>query len=1018
MPATTTLLGLVTPTQGTLSGTWGDTVNYGISDYVDIAVAGTLTLTNDGAVTLANTTGSSSGSSITSSLTGAGTVTAQFAIVKVTGTLTVAKVVTGPSYSKTYTVVNSATGGIVTFKASGQTGVSIAVGETAFVYFNGTDYVKIVGTATAGAAGGSTTQVQFNSSGVLAGSANMTFNGTTLTVNDLTDSSLTATRIVFAGTAGNLNDSANLTWNGTSLSATQIDITAQGPLRLQDTTGGEYVGLRSPGTLGASYTLTFPADDGTSGQALITDGSGVLSWSTAASGDVYGPGSSTDNAVARFDLTTGKLIQNSVGILSDAGILTGLTGITSSGSITFSSLTSGRVTFAGASGLLTDSANLTWDGTTLSVVGRLYNGDASTFGASTWGMSLGNGGASANYFKASTTYWQNNAGTQILQLSAGALALTGSANAIYSGVGTTGWSGFAVDTTGGNALFGLDDSTGSTFGSEAYATVIKSTSKPIYFKNGNTTIGYWNATGLGIGTTSVTQRLHVATTSGNAYIRVDRASQATGQVGLQIGGGTSSVDWIAYMPTSSDDLVFFGNSSNRVRMTSAGDVVIGADSAASKLDVVRQGNSSGGTIMMSGSKTNNANKYGNLTGAHYGSTTYPQGICAIGVLATSTDNFVDIGGNVGEQLASNTIRFWTAANSTTAGGTERGRFTSGGVFKLGIANDSAGTSNLLIVGSGNTQNANVAVFNTANANVNGIIVSNWDGTTTTNGPRIAFDNSGRGSWAIGSGNGVNSFDICQTWGTPSVRIDGSNNLLVGSTVAAGRLYSYTSSNQWALYGESGLSTGLTSGIMALVSAQNSVNNSYKAIVYYNAGAGVDRFSVADSGSIATAGSIALGTNGNPPTSGIGVQFPATVSLSSNANTLDDYEEGSWTPDLRFGGAKVGITYIYQSGNYVKIGRQVTVWATIYLSSKGSSTGDASFYGLPYAPSNTFYNEQHGVCGEINNMTFSGYLNSRAGGSEQVQVFQNISGSALTSLSNTNYQNDTSIAIALTYTTNA
>jgi len=182
MAATTSLLGLVTPTQGTLSGTWGDTVNYGISDYVDIAVSGTLTLTNDGAVTLANTTGSSSGNSITSSLTGAGTVTAQFAIVKVTGTLTVAKVVTGPSYSKTYTVVNSATGGIVTFKASGQTGVSVAVGETAFVYFNGTDYVKIVGTATAGAAGGSTTQVQYNNAGVLAGITGATTNGTALTL--------------------------------------------------------------------------------------------------------------------------------------------------------------------------------------------------------------------------------------------------------------------------------------------------------------------------------------------------------------------------------------------------------------------------------------------------------------------------------------------------------------------------------------------------------------------------------------------------------------------------------------------------------------------------------------------------------------------------------------------------------------------------------------------------------------------------------------------------------------------
>jgi len=203
MAATTTLLGLVTPTQGTLSGTWGDTVNYGISDYVDISVAGTLTLTNDGAVTLANTTGSSSGNSITSSLTGAGTVTAQFAIVKVTGTLTVAKVVTGPSYSKTYTVVNAATGGIVTFKASGQTGVSIAVGETAFVYFNGTDYVKIVGTATAGAAGGSNTQVQFNSSGVLAGSANMTFDGTNLTLP-----ALTASQAVFTNASDQLVSNA------------------------------------------------------------------------------------------------------------------------------------------------------------------------------------------------------------------------------------------------------------------------------------------------------------------------------------------------------------------------------------------------------------------------------------------------------------------------------------------------------------------------------------------------------------------------------------------------------------------------------------------------------------------------------------------------------------------------------------------------------------------------------------------------------------------------------------------
>jgi len=53
-----------------------------------------------------------------------------------------------------------------------------------------------------------------------------------------------------------------------------------------------------------------------------------LEFTTDDAGDVIGPGSSTDNALARFDLTTGKLIQNSLAILNDAGVLSGLTGLT------------------------------------------------------------------------------------------------------------------------------------------------------------------------------------------------------------------------------------------------------------------------------------------------------------------------------------------------------------------------------------------------------------------------------------------------------------------------------------------------------------------------------------------------------------------------------------------------------------------------------------------------------------------------------------------------------------------
>jgi hypothetical protein len=55
-------------------------------------------------------------------------------------------------------------------------------------------------------------------------------------------------------------------------------------LRFQDTTGGEYIGFKAPGTVTASTTFTWPDGDGTSGQALITDAAGTLSWGDAGGG--------------------------------------------------------------------------------------------------------------------------------------------------------------------------------------------------------------------------------------------------------------------------------------------------------------------------------------------------------------------------------------------------------------------------------------------------------------------------------------------------------------------------------------------------------------------------------------------------------------------------------------------------------------------------------------------------------------------------------------------------------------
>ena len=218
MAATTTLLGLVTPTQGTLSGTWGDTVNYGITDYVDISIAGTLSFAGDGAITLANTTGSASGNNI-------GSTTAQYMVIRITGTQTVTKVITGPSYSKLYMVDHAGATSAVTFKAAGQSGVSIAVGEKAFVYFNGTDYVKIA-TSTAGT--GSVTSVAASVPSVFSiagspittsGTLAMTYSGTALptTSGGTGLTSFTSGCVVYASSSSALATNAGLQFDGTNL---------------------------------------------------------------------------------------------------------------------------------------------------------------------------------------------------------------------------------------------------------------------------------------------------------------------------------------------------------------------------------------------------------------------------------------------------------------------------------------------------------------------------------------------------------------------------------------------------------------------------------------------------------------------------------------------------------------------------------------------------------------------------------------------------------------------------------
>jgi hypothetical protein len=94
----------------------------------------------------------------------------------------------------------------------------------------------------------------------------------------------------------------------------------------------------------------------------------------------------------------------------------------------------------------------------------------------------------------------------------------------------------------------------------------------------------------------------------------------------------------------------------------------------------------------------------------------------------------------------------------------------------------------------------------------------------------------------------------------------------------------------------------------------------------------------------------IGVGGaTPSTSGSGISFPATQSASSNVNTLDDYEEGTWTPTSSTG----GWTFSIDDAQYVKIGKQVSVWASI--SNTGSGNGSQIVIGgLPFSvPANCY-----------------------------------------------------------------
>tara|TARA_R100000541_G_scaffold385_1_gene3271 strand:+ start:14560 stop:15507 length:948 start_codon:yes stop_codon:yes gene_type:complete len=136
--AHTTKLGLVKPAAGDASGTWGDLINTQLTDMLEEAIAGYVSIAITGDTTLTtNTTGTSCQS--------------RHAIIRLTsGTLGSNSNIIVPDLAKMWVINNATTGGqTVTVKTANDAGVVVPNGKTAILYCDGAD-VKEAGTSTAG----------------------------------------------------------------------------------------------------------------------------------------------------------------------------------------------------------------------------------------------------------------------------------------------------------------------------------------------------------------------------------------------------------------------------------------------------------------------------------------------------------------------------------------------------------------------------------------------------------------------------------------------------------------------------------------------------------------------------------------------------------------------------------------------------------------------------------------------------------------------------------------------------
>jgi len=325
----TSLLGLALPVTGELSGTWGDTVNDYITQYVDAAAAGTQTISgSQTAVTLTVTNGTSL-TQVGSGSSGS----AQYAVINCTGNPAGLLTITAPASSRQYLIINatSTAQSVKIVGAGPTTGVTLVTGESAIVAWNGSDYVKVASSTADGVTTFSAGTTGFTPSTATSGA--VTLAGTLATTNGGTGlTSFTSGGAVYA--------------SSTSALTTGTLPVASGGTGLTSGSSGGLLYYSATNALASSSTLSANA-------LMVGGGAGVAPTTiTTGTGVVTALGVNTGSSGA-FVVNGGALGTPSSGTVTN---LTGTASININGTVGATTPTTGAFTTVSASGVVTVSA--------------------------------------------------------------------------------------------------------------------------------------------------------------------------------------------------------------------------------------------------------------------------------------------------------------------------------------------------------------------------------------------------------------------------------------------------------------------------------------------------------------------------------------------------------------------------------------------------------------------------------------------------------------------------------------